>query len=132
MSGAMDRRARRARIAQLNDRARRAMGVACIAVATEGFRALPEDDQSRVRELVETFTAFDEGNNPYGEHDFGAVFQHVDGRWTTARPGGPEDERAQVFWKFEYYDHNLEFGSKDAANPLVTQRVLTIMLASEY
>ena len=42
------------RIARLNDRARQAMGVACVAVATEGFRALSEADQSRVRELVET------------------------------------------------------------------------------
>ena len=29
------------RIARLNDRARQAMGLACVAVATEGFRALP-------------------------------------------------------------------------------------------
>ncbi|WP_419866762.1 hypothetical protein [Alteraurantiacibacter aestuarii] len=40
------------RIARLNDRARQAMGLACVAVATEGFRALPDEDQSRVRELV--------------------------------------------------------------------------------
>ena len=45
------------RIARLNDRARQAMGVACVAVATEGFRALSEADQSRVRELIETFDA---------------------------------------------------------------------------
>lgn len=65
---------RAARIARLNDLARRAMGVACAAFATEGFRALPRVDQSRVRELIETFDAFDGDNDPHGEHDFGAIF----------------------------------------------------------
>ena len=49
-----------ARIARLNDLARSAMGVACTAVATVGFRSLPEADQSRVRELIETYDVFDE------------------------------------------------------------------------
>ena len=44
-----------ARIARLNDMARQAMGVACTAVATVGFRSLPDADQSQVRELIETF-----------------------------------------------------------------------------
>jgi len=34
------------------------------AVATEGFRALPEADRSRVRELIETFDAFVPDNDP--------------------------------------------------------------------
>lgn len=55
------------RIARLNDRARQAMGLACVAVATEGFRSLPEGEQSRVRELVETYDAFTPDNDPYGE-----------------------------------------------------------------
>ena len=38
------------RIARFNDRARQTMGLACVAVATEGFRALSDEDQSRVRE----------------------------------------------------------------------------------
>lgn len=59
------------RIARLNDRARQAMGLACVAVATEGFRALSEADQSRVRELIETFDAFTPDNDPYGERDSG-------------------------------------------------------------
>ena len=117
------------RIARLNDRARQAMGIACRAVATEGFRALSQADQSRVRELIETFDAFGEGNNPHGERDFGAVYQAGDGRWTTTRPARV---RQTVFWKIDSYDRALEWGSPDAADPRVTQRVLTIMLASEY
>ena len=117
------------RIARLNDRARQAMGIACRAVATEGFRALSRADQSRVREMIETFDAFGEGNDPHGERDFGAVYQAGDGRWTTARPARV---RQTVFWKIDAYDRALEWGSPDAADPSVTQRVLTIMLASEY
>ena len=120
------------RIARLNDLARRAMGVACTAVATVGFRSLPEADQSQVRKLIETFDAFDEDNDPHGERDFGKIYQLVDGRWTTERPRVREDERERVFWKLDYYDRQMEFASDDAANPAITRRVLTIMLSDEY
>jgi Protein of unknown function (DUF3768) len=121
-----------ARIARSNDLARRAMGVACTAVATVGFRSLPASDQSRVRELIETYDAFDEDNDPHGERDFGTIYQLGNGRWTTERPRVRGDERERVFWKFDYYDRYLRFGSEDAANPTITRRVLSIMLADEY
>jgi len=117
------------RIARLNDRARQAMDPACVAVATEGFRALPDEDQSRVRELVETFDAFTPDNDPDGERDIGAIYRDGDGRWTTTRPARPAET---VFWKIDAYDRDLQLGSDDPANPAVTRRVLTIMLASEY
>jgi hypothetical protein len=125
-------RERTARIARLNDRARQAMGLACTAFATVGFRSLPDADQSRVRELIETYDAFDEDSDPHGERDFGAVYQLADGRWTTERPRTGDDERERVFWKLDYYDRDLQFGSEDPANPAVTRRVLTIMLSDEY
>lgn len=121
-----------ARIARLNDLARQAMGVACTVVATVGFRSLSDADQSRVRELIETFDAFTEDNDPHGERDFGCVYQLGDGRWTTERPRVREDERTRVFWKLDYYDRELRFASEDAADPAITRRVLTIMLADEY
>jgi hypothetical protein len=121
-----------ARIARLNDQARQAMGVACTAVATVGFRSLPDADQSCVRELIETFDAFDEANDPHGERDFGTIYQLGDGRWTTERPRVRDDERESVFWKLDHYDRQMEFASEDAANPAITQRVLTIMLSDEY
>ena len=121
-----------ARIARLNDLARKAMGVACTAIATVGFRSLPEADQSQVRELIETYDTFTEDNDPHGERDFGAIFQLADGCWTTERPRCRHDERERVFWKFDYYDRDLQFGSEDAANPAITRRVLTIMLSDEY
>jgi hypothetical protein len=127
MSGAVLSRAER--IARLNDLARRAMGIACVVVATEGIRALPEADQSRLRELVETFDAFTPDNDPYGERDFGAIYQGVDGVWSALRP---VDVAVTVFWKIDAYDRELRFGCEDPADPAVTRRVLTIMLASEY
>ena len=120
------------RIARLNDLARSAMGVACAVVATVGFRSLPEADQSCVRELVETFDAFTEDNDPHGERDFGCVYQLSDGRWTTERPRVRDDERERVFWKLDYFDPELRFTSDDAANPAITWRVLTLMLSDEY
>ena len=133
MSAALaNARERTARIARLNDLARRAMGVACTVFATVGFRSLPDADQSCVRELIETFDAFTEDNDPHGERDFGCVYQLGDGRWTTERPRVREDERERVFWKLDYYDRELRFASDDAANPAITRRVLTIMLADEY
>ena len=116
-------------IGRLNDLARMAMGLACTAVATPGFRALPQKDQSRVRELIETFDAFTPDNDPNGERDYGAIYQASDGRWTTARPNRA---RETVFWKIDYFDRELKWWSEDPANPAITRRLLTIMLAEEY
>jgi hypothetical protein len=116
-------------IARLNDLARKAMGIACHAVATQGFRALSQPDQSRVRELIETFEAFTPDNNPHGERDFGAIYQDASGHWTAQRP---RNSRETVFWKIDYYDSALEWASDDPANPAITRRVLTIMLAEDY
>jgi hypothetical protein len=105
-----------ARIAELNDLCRKAMGVAGRVFQTEGICALPQRDQSAIREKVEFFDDFTPDNDPHGEHDFGA-FEH-------------EGER--IFWKIDYYAPDMEHGSENPADPKQTVRVLTIMLASEY
>ena len=104
------------KIAELNDLCRKAMGVAGLLVRTQGIFALSPEDQSAIREKVETFDAFTEDNDPHGERDFGA-FDH-------------NGER--IFWKIDYYAPDLMHGTEDPADPKQTVRVLTIMLASEY
>jgi hypothetical protein len=93
------------KIAELNDLCRTAMGLAGRVFQTPGITALPADDQSAIREKVETFNDFTPGNDPHGERDFGA---------------------------FEHYDTTVTKGSEDPSDPKQTVRVLTIMLASEY
>ena len=83
-------------------------------VVTQGIRALP--DIADVLRRVRDFADFNESNDPYKEHDFGAFMQ------------GSQ----QVFWKLDYYNIGLEQGSPDPCDPTVTVRVLTVLLASEY
>jgi len=83
---------------------------------TAGVDALPSDVKAIVIRTVATFTDFTPDNDPHGEHDFGSF----------------ELAGQKFFWKIDYYDAAMEFGSEDPADPAVTTRVLTIMLASEY
>lgn len=65
---------------------------------------------------VQNFADFSPDNDPYEEHDFGAF----------------DLAGEKLFWKIDYYDHSLQAGSENPADPALTRRVLTIMLASEY
>jgi hypothetical protein len=103
-------------IANLNDLCRKAMGVAGRVFQTSGISALSQEDQSAIREKVETFDNFSADNDPYQERDFGA-FEHAG---------------EKIFWKIDYYDRTMTKGSEDPSDPAQTVRVLTIMLASEY
>lgn len=99
----------------LNDQLRRTMKGGTV-VFTPGAMALGQTMAWRILHAVATFDAFDADNDPYGEHDFGAVA--VDGE--------------RLFWKIDYYDPTMQRGSPDPADADVTERVLTIMLADEY
>ena len=83
---------------------------------TAGVNALPPDVKAMVIERVATFSEFNEENDPHQEHDFGNF--SLAGR--------------KFFFKIDYYDSNLEFGSEDPSDPAKTIRVLTIMLVKEY
>ena len=103
------------RIRELNDTLRRTLKGGRIMM-TRGVAALGPIAIAQLIDRLRNYDLFDEGNDPYAEHDFGA-FEH-DGN--------------KLFWKIDYYDPSLNFGSEDPADPLRTARVLTLMLAQEY
>jgi Protein of unknown function (DUF3768) len=113
---------RRAKIAELNDQVRKDAGLPTShfqatnphrVLITAGVAALPLEDQIAICRKVREFNAFDDDNDPHGEHDFGIV-----------KHGG-----SSVYWKIDLY----EAPSVKAADevPVVT-RVLTILFATEY
>ncbi len=85
-------------------------------VITNGIQALGQEALIKLTQAVAQFDEFSEENDPYSEHDFGAL----------------EFEGDSIFWKIDYYDKSMEHGSEDATDPKCTTRVLTIMLAEEY
>jgi hypothetical protein len=101
-------------IARLNDCFRRRPGADWMMTA--GVQAKGAVFALCATSAVSAFEAFTADNDPYGERDFGSFSLCGE----------------RLFWKIEYYDKDLRFGSPDPADPSVTRRVLTIMLASEY
>ena len=83
---------------------------------TAGVDALPVDTKARVLLAVQSFSNFTKDNDPHGEHDFGSI--EIDGE--------------TYFFKIDYYDLAMQFGSENPADPEQTTRVLTIMRADEY
>lgn len=119
-------------IRRLNDIARSNPGTGSIANVTCGFQALPDADRFAALAAIVGFSRFDGDNDPYGEHDFGAIYRLVSGTWTQDRPTETKHIAETVFWKVDCYDTALTFGSEAPWDERLTRRVLTIMLASEY
>lgn len=101
------------KVRELNDAARHSFA-GCRVMITRGVAAL--DCVDAVLAAVRSYNTFTADNDPYGEHDFGSL--------TVA------GER--LFWKFDYYDTEMQMASLDPADDTITVRVLTIMLAEEY
>ncbi len=110
------------RIPQLNDEFRTTIGLVGLAlqmnalVITSGVAAKGNDFINRAMKAVRSYSAFTEDNDPHHEHDFGDFT--LDG--------------VELYWKIDYYDRKLEYHSPNAAEPDVTRRVLTVLLADEY
>lgn len=85
-------------------------------VITQGVQALGGDAIVACLNKVAAFDAFTPDNDPHLEHDFGS-FEH---------------EGEKLFWKIDYYDEHMVYGSPDPSDPAKTTRVLTVMLAEEY
>ena len=103
------------RIRDLNDDLRRTL-TGGMAMMTPGVAALGRAAVERIVKTIALFDDFCHANDPHEEHDFGAF--DADGQ--------------RVFFKIDYYDESLTYHSPDPADPSVTRRVITIMLAEEY
>ena len=119
-----DAAATSAAIRTLNDKLRTTLTGGKVMI-TAGIQAMDPEAQARVLAAVRAFDAFTDENDPWGEHDMGALDVEVEG------PGfGTTTHR--IFFKHDYFDPTLSFLSDDPADPSKTVRVLTIMLADEY
>ena len=105
----------RDRIRALNDDLRRHLYDGG-AILTAGIAALGEEAIGHLVNAIATFNDFCTANDPYGEHDFGSF----------------DFDGTPVMFKIDYYDKDLNFHSPDPADPTVTERIITIMLADEY
>ena len=103
------------KIRELNDQLRQNFAGGA-AVITPGIAALGAEAVARIVKTVAVFDDFCHANDPHEEHDFGAF--DADGH--------------RVFFKIDYFDESLTYHSLDPADPSVTKRVITIMLAEEY
>ena len=104
-----------AKVRELNDalrcRSRDGKIFVTRGVTELGIGVLPE-----VMKAIAAFDDFTPANDPYGEHDYAAVLVGTH----------------KVYWKIDYYDRAMQYGSPDPADPTVTTRVMTVFLASEY
>ena len=123
----MDEKQRAQIVAEQNDTFRRwwtARGgepeVPGRALLTEGVQSLLLEEVKETQELLNLIAAysdFGEGNDPWGERDFGA-FDFCGER---------------LFWKIDLYsDDAMIRGSEEPTNLEKTYRLMTIMLSSEY
>ena len=97
------------RVRQLNDAFRRSF-VGGVVVVTAGVEALPRERRASLLAQVRAFDAFNEDNDPHGEHDFGAI----------------ELEGEKYFFKLDYYAIDNDcMGSEDPSDPVIGSGKLT-------
>lgn len=87
---------------------------------TKGVQALSPDQREQLLEAVKKFDNFNEGNDPYREHDFGKI---------------DLSEGGSFYWKIEYLDHQKwqdSIGSSHPNDVKQTLRVMTVMCDWEY
>lgn len=101
-------------IRHLNDRLRQTRLGGMLVLST-GIAELGDLAIGEILSCVATFEGFTPDNDPFGEHDCAIV------DW-----GGH-----RVLFKIDYFDPTLQFHSDDPADPILTRRVMTVMLASE-
>ncbi len=102
-------------IKTLNDNLRKSF-IGGRVILTHGINVKTPRDIARILAKVRNFNNFTKANDPYNEHDFGSFDYNGE----------------KIYWKIDYYDKSYQYLSENPANPEVTNRVLTVMLADEY
>ena len=104
-----------ARVRQLNDLFRSTFVGGAVFV-TPAIEALDNDSKRRLLADVRAFDAFNDGNDPHQEHDFGTL----------------ELNGQRFMWKIGYMDKaTCTRASEDPSDSTVTTRVLTVCRADE-
>jgi Protein of unknown function (DUF3768) len=111
----MDDKAQSSAVRALNDAFRKSLAGGTVLL-TAGIVALGGETQARILAAVQAFDDFTDDNDPWAEHDFGSI-----------EIGGE-----RIFFEIDYYDPTRAMHSEDPSDPSKTERVMTIMLASEY
>ncbi|OLA79933.1 MAG: hypothetical protein BHW57_05215 [Azospirillum sp. 47_25] len=102
-------------IKTLNDNFRKSFNGGKVLLTTS-INAKSQNEIAEILNQVRYFNNFTKANDPYNEHDFGS-FNY---------------KGEKIYWKIDYYDKSYQFYSEDPSNPDITNRVMTVMLASEY
>lgn len=102
-------------IKTLNDNFRKSFSGGKVML-TCGISAKSQKEVAEILNQVRCFNNFTKANDPYQEHDFGSFDYNGE----------------KIYWKIDYYDKSYQFYSADSSNPDITNRVMTVMLASEY
>ena len=102
-------------IARLNDQLRKT-GTGGTIVITSGVQNLTGFCAATLCAALADYDEFDCDNDPHGERDFGDITLFG----------------TNLLFKIDYFDKDLQFASDDPADAAVTQRVLTVMLASDW
>jgi hypothetical protein len=104
------------KIRALNDRFRRGDMTLGKVIFVGALAQAPIEKQLLAYGRVKSFEAFEEVNDTYGEHDFGSFDLLGD----------------KFFFKIDYYDHAIQFGAEDPADPKECVRILSIFFADDY
>lgn len=85
-------------------------------VMTAGVAAQSDAFRAALIQALVAFDSFNADSDPYGLHEMGVL----------------EIEGERVWFKFDLYDENYEYGSEAPADLSRTRRVLTLLFPSEY
>ena len=122
---------------RLNDLARTEMGEKGRLVATQGIMALEFLDRRTLCRAIQAFGSWDDGDDPYGVHDFGCLYgtgPSGDIAWSAEATDSEKDPFVgiKVFWKIDVFEEDMLHGAERPWVEGESVRLLTVMLASEY